>query len=64
MSTALAKGNSAAALAAKKRIVKEVEKETASLIISGIEKVLRENLTPAEQEAYIRKSLTNLPTVK
>ena len=41
----------------KKNIKKEVEKEMSSMIIQGIEKVLKENLNEETQKNYIKKSL-------
>jgi len=41
----------------KKKIKSEVEKEMSGLIIEGVEKVLRENLTPETQKTYIKRSL-------
>lgn len=42
----------------KKNAIKgEVEKEMSSLIIQGVEKVLKENMTKDMQENYINKSL-------
>jgi F-type H+-transporting ATPase subunit b len=41
----------------KESMMKEVEKETANIIIDGIEKILKENLTKEQQESYIKKAL-------
>jgi F-type H+-transporting ATPase subunit b len=52
----IAEGNLAIA-ESKKNIKKEVEKEISSMIIQGVEKVLKENLTEEMQKSYIKKSL-------
>lgn len=45
-------------IAQKKEMIKnEVEKETAGIIIDGIEKILRESLTEDQQKDYIKKVL-------
>ncbi len=46
----------------KDRVQKEVEREMSAMIINGVEKVLKENITPEMQENYIAKSLSNLTT--
>jgi F-type H+-transporting ATPase subunit b len=43
----------------KKKIKKEVEKETAQMIVQGIEKIMRDNLTPETQKFYIKQVLAN-----
>jgi F-type H+-transporting ATPase subunit b len=43
----------------KTLMIKELEKETANLIINSLEKILRENLTKDQQENYIKKILVN-----
>lgn len=43
-------------------INKEVEKQTAQLILQGVEKVLKENMTVEMQKSYIEKSLSSLNT--
>lgn len=45
-------------IAQKKEMIKiEVEKETAGIIIDGLEKVLRESFTEEQQKSYIKKVL-------
>lgn len=48
----------------KQKIRGEVEIEMSNFIIAGVEKVLRENLTPETQKAYIKKSLATYSTKK
>jgi F-type H+-transporting ATPase subunit b len=43
----------------KESMTKELETETANIIIDGIEKILKEKLTKEQQESYIRKALAN-----
>lgn len=43
----------------KEKMKKELEVETANLIIDGIEKILKKNLTKEQQETYIKTILTN-----
>jgi F-type H+-transporting ATPase subunit b len=43
----------------KVSMIKELEKETAYLIVDSLEKILRENLTKDQQENYIKKILVN-----
>lgn len=59
----VAEGEREVALA-KQNIGKEVEKEMSAFIISGLEKVLKENLTPEMQKRYIQKSLNSFKTKK
>lgn len=44
---------------AKIKSKKELEKETAHLIVDSIEKILKESLTKEQQENYIKKILIN-----
>ncbi len=46
----------------KEAVYSEVEKEFSSLVISGVEKVLKENMTPEMQKSYIEKSLKSFST--
>lgn len=41
----------------KKKIKKDVEKEMSNLIVDGMEKVLKENMSEKAQKEYIKKSL-------
>lgn len=43
----------------KESMLKELESETANIIIDGIEKILKENLTKEQQDSYIKKALAN-----
>jgi len=43
----------------KKILSQEIEKETASLIINSVEKVLRKNLSSDQEEVYIKSILSN-----
>lgn len=43
----------------KEMLKKELEKETADLIIDGVEKILKESLSKEDQEKYIKKVLAN-----
>jgi F-type H+-transporting ATPase subunit b len=43
----------------KESIKSELETETANLVVDGIEKILKENLTKEQQEKYIKKVLAN-----
>lgn len=43
----------------KNSIRKEIENETANLVVNGMEKVLRETFTKDQQENYINKVLSN-----
>jgi len=51
-----------AAKEAKNRIQREVEREMSAMIITGVEKVLKENINPEMQKDYITKSLNNFKT--
>lgn len=43
----------------KESMTKELETETANILIDGIEKILKESLTKEQQESYIKKALAN-----
>lgn len=43
----------------KELMTKEIETETANIIIAGIEKILKESLTKEQQDSYIKKVLSN-----
>lgn len=43
----------------KKKMEKQLEKEVSEMVLSGIEKVLKENLSKTEKEKIISKSLTS-----
>jgi len=43
----------------KESMAKEIERETANIIVDGIERILKENLTKEQQENYIKKALVN-----
>lgn len=48
----------------KQRLHKEIEREMGKLILQGVEKVLKENMTPEMQNNYIKKSLSNYAVKK
>lgn len=43
----------------KEKMKKEIESETANLVVSSLEKVLRENFDEGKQKDYIKKVLAN-----
>lgn len=43
----------------KKKMEKQLEKEVSEMVLSGVEKVLKENLSKTEKEKIISKSLTS-----